>query len=153
MSDDYTSTFYNENGSFKPLTGENGNVDGDLAYLRNTYMEAEKEYFLQLLKDPVMLGILLDISKLNSDEIFRMACDLRDKLEFGQLETREELEEMASMSPKERDKFHMKKLEQAEAKLCILFAAARDKVKLLELVKTPEYEEEKEEEQGRSFSR
>ena len=43
---------------------------------------------------------------------------------------------MESMSPEEKDAYHLLKLERAEGLMCLLFAAARDKAKILELVRT-----------------
>ena len=41
-------SFYEQDGSFIPRTGSSGNTDPELAHIRNTYMEAEREYFLFL---------------------------------------------------------------------------------------------------------
>ena len=31
-------SFYDEDGTFRPLTSSDGNIDGELSRLRNTYM-------------------------------------------------------------------------------------------------------------------
>ena len=125
---------YNEDGSFKPLTGNSGNIDGELAELRNTYMESEKKYFEHLLSDPEIYVHFTSLLNENSDELFRYAVNFQQSLEYGNLETPEELAKMENMSPEERDKYHMSKLEKAEGFMCLLFAAARDKVRIRELV-------------------
>jgi hypothetical protein len=65
-----------------------------------------------------------------------MAMEIQFKLETGSLETKDELEKMQGMNPSERDLFHMKKLERAEGIMSLLYAAAKDKVKLNELILT-----------------
>ena len=46
---DLEGVLYNEDGSFKPFTDAWGNVNGEISVARNTYMEAERAYFEQLL--------------------------------------------------------------------------------------------------------
>ena len=73
---------------------------------------------------------------MKSDALFASAVSIQEKLETGMLESKEELEMMKMMSPQKREARHMKNLEEAEGLMCLLFAAARDKVKIKELVKT-----------------
>ena len=126
---------YHGDGTFKPLTDNYGNTDGKLSHLRNTYMESEKEYFEQLLSNKSILNTFKELLNHSTDYLFAYAIKLQEKLEYGTLETPEEKEKMESMSPEERDNFHMKKLEETEGLICLLFAATRDKVKILELVR------------------
>ena len=72
----------------------------------------------------------------DSARLFQCAMEIQYKLETGSLETKEELEKMKLLSPEQRDALHNKNLESAEGLMCLLFAAARDKVNILELVKT-----------------
>lgn len=132
---------YNSDGSFKPLTGNEGNTSGELAHLRNTYMESEKAYFGYLLSDKNMYMEFVRLINEPSESLLQCAMMLQEKLEYGNLETEEEKKAMQSMSPQEREKYHMRKLEKAEGMMCLLFAAARDKAKVLELVRT--YEQNK----------
>lgn len=127
---------YNEDGSFKPLTASYGNTSGELAHYRNTYMEAEREYFEQLLSVESIRDEFSKFMNCGSYALLDEAIKLQTMLEYGNLETLEELEKMKSMTPEERDNFHMKKLEHAEGLMCLYFAAARDKALILELVKT-----------------
>ena len=71
----------------------------------------------------------------DNDKLYEIAMEIQEKLETGDLETNEEKEQMKLMTPQERDSFHMKKLIEAEGMMCLLLAAIRDKVKVLELVK------------------
>lgn len=129
---------YNEDGTFKPLTASHGNVDGELAHLRNTYMEAEREYFEHLLAIESIRNEFIGYIDYDSYILLETAVQIQDRLESGRLETLEDLEKMKSMSPEERDYYHMHKLESAEGMMCLLLAAARDKTKILELIKTYE---------------
>ena len=128
---------YDKDGSFMPLTGNNGNVDFDLANLRNAYMEAEREYFERLLAIPKIRNTFMAFMKEDAHALFNRALIIQENLENGNLETDDEKAKMKAMSPEEREEFHMKKLENAEGIMCLLLAAARDKAKILELVLTP----------------
>ena len=132
--------FYNEDGTFIPQTDNHGNIDGELAYLRNTYMESEKKYFEHLLTIDSIRKRFFECFDKDSNALLIQAKKIQEQLEIGNVETKEELEQMKLMTPEELDKFHMYKLECAEGLMCLLFAAARDKVRILELVK--EYDEE-----------
>ena len=132
--------FYNEDGTFIPQTDNHGNIDRELAYLRNTYMESEKKYFEHLLTIDSIRKRFFECFDKDSNTLLIQAKNIQEQLEIGNVETKEELEQMKLMTPEELDKFHMYKLECEEGLMCLLFAAARDKVKILELIKT--YEEE-----------
>jgi len=70
------------------------------------------------------------------------------------LETKKDLQLMENMSPEERETYHMYRLEIAEGMMCLLFAAARDKISILELLKTyRDFPDEEELENKRGFSR
>ena len=143
MNKDLDEFFYSEDGSFKPLTSNYGNTDGDLAHYRNTFMEAEREYFLELLKSKELREVFMLLIDEDDEILISEAKKIHAKLEHGELETREELELMKSMTPKERDDFHMRKLELAEGQLCLLYAAVRDKALIKELVKSYDYDGDK----------
>ena len=128
--------FYDENGNFIPLTASHGNIRGKLAFLRNTFLEAEREYLIYLLSDEHFRSRFNEYLGYSSDELFRTAMKLQSRLEYGELETEEEKNMMANMTPEERDNYHMEKLEKAEGIICLLLAAAKDKVLVKELVKT-----------------
>lgn len=131
--------FYNEDGTFRPLTSRDGNIDGGLSHLRNTYMESEREYFKFLLsKEEIRNAFKEFIMKYNSEELFKEAISIQNKIETGLLETKEDLEKMKTMTPEEKDNYHMMLLAQSEGMMCLLLAATRDKVKMLHLVKTLE---------------
>ena len=133
--DNLENSFYDENGSFRPLTANHGNISGDLAHLRDTYMESEREYFIALLSNPDIYNAFMDYAQHDSYDLFETAMTLQERLENGLLESVEEQEKMKQMTPEERDSFHMKRLEQTEGLLCLLYAAAKDKAKILELTR------------------
>lgn len=133
--------FYDKEGNFTPLTDNHGNTSGDLAHLRDTYMESEREYFECLLAIKEVRDTFISNIGLNSDELFKYGIEWQEKVESGLLEDEHDLKRMEYMTPEEKDAFHMRKLEEAEGMMCLLFAAARDKAKILELVKTYDNED------------
>ena len=138
MKIDLTGILYNEDGTFKPMTASHGNISGELANLRNTYLEAERDYFEHLLVDnDFRIFFKKMIDEYDSEALFNIAMGYMEKLESGEIETEEEKQLMKSMSPELRDSFHMYKLENIEGLICLLLAAARDKVRIHELIHTP----------------
>ncbi len=128
--------FYNENNEFIPLTARNGNTNGNLSHLRNTYLEAEKSYFEKILEDEEIRNSFYSFINYDSEKLFKYAMEIQYNLETGAIETKEQLEQMKLLTPEQRDMEHIRNLEKAEGLMCLLFAAARDKVDILELVKT-----------------
>lgn len=136
---DLGGIFYDEDGEFKPLTASHGNISGYVAYLRDTYMKAERDYFEQLLADSEVSNYfttLMDEGYTTADTLYDEAMTIMGKIETGQLEDEEDNAKMQSMSSEERDEYHMQKLEKAEGIVCLLLAAIRDKVRIEELVLT-----------------
>ena len=129
---------YDENGNFIPLAASHGNISSDLANFRDTYMKAEKEYFEYLLAIPRFYEAFNSYLHFDSGTLFSYAEDIHDRIENGNLESTKDLEIMKNMTPEERELFHLQKLEYAEALMCLLLAAARDKARILELVLTME---------------
>ena len=81
---DLDGIMYNEDGSFKPFLGHHGNLNGEIAYHRNTYMEAEKEYFSQLLVDEKVRNYLINLLYNNKpDDLYEEAMKIQEKLENG----------------------------------------------------------------------
>lgn len=127
----YTDIFYNEEGSFSPILRTDGNMEEDIAHIRNIYMEAERDYFNLLLSDEEIRQMFNE-ELLNSpnDVLFDKAITYQRRLECGELETNEEIAMMNEMSPEERDDYHMKVLARAEGIMCLLFAAIRDRARI-----------------------
>ena len=124
---------YNYDGTFRPFVGHHGNISIDIADHRNTYMEAERDYFALLLSNKEIREYLRDLLyNYSADEMFDEAVSIQDRLESGNLESEEEKLQMKSMSPQERDEYHMQKLIYAEGLMCLLFAAVRDKALILD---------------------
>lgn len=136
MNKELEKLFYGDDESFKPLLSNHGITDGELAHYRNTFMSAEKEYFLELLKDDELREEFILLINEDDDFLLREATKLQDKLENGELESREELELMKTMTSEEREKYHMRKLEIAEGKICLLYGAVRDKALIKALIKS-----------------
>ena len=134
--------FYDEDGNFIPLTASEGNTYDAVSHLRNTYMEAEREYFELLLSDRTLRKYFGSYLEFSAEELFEAAMKLQTQIETGTLETPKELERMKSMSPEIRDLFHMQKLEKAEGVLCLLLAAIKDKVLIKELIHIMDKEDE-----------
>lgn len=134
---------YNEDGSFRPLQGISGNVSDELADFRNIYMEAEKEYFETLLSDEKLRDYFESLIDEHGEELIKTAKKLHSMIEFGELESKEEVEMMKQSTPSEREKYHMHKLEEAEGLMCLLLAAARDKVKIKTLIMVMKQRESK----------
>ena len=121
--------FYNLDGSYKPIGRADGTTDERLKSIRNTFMENEKEFFLELLNDPEECKVLARYaSGKTTDELFEEAINIMHKLEYDNLETHEEKEMMKKMTKEERIRFHREKVYNAEASICFLFAHAGDKI-------------------------
>ncbi len=111
--------FY-EDGKFKPLSSSHGNISAEVAHLRNTYLEAEEDYFKMLYTCNKKL--FDDLLTYPSDLLYEEAKKHIDAIEYGEVE--------------EKD------LENEEGMIAFCLAAIRDRVRILELVKTMDIEEE-----------
>ena len=139
---------YNEDGIFKPLTDNHGNIDGRVAMLRDTYMQLERDNFETSLVDSKYRNAFIKaLQNDSSDDLFEQAMEIMDQLESGELESEEEKRLMKYMSMEAADEFHMEKLEEAEKAACLFLAATKDKVKK-DLIKR--FTNPKEENRGRS---
>lgn len=98
-------------------------------------MNAEREYFETLLKDDTLYEKFEQYLNYSSEELFHYATKLHEMLEYGEIETKEEIEQMKLMDPEERDAYHLRNLEGVEALMCLLYAAAKDKAYILELTR------------------
>ena len=101
-------------------------------------MEAEKSYFEELLSDSKIREEFSKLVELESEDLFNLAMEIQYKLETGTLETQEELAKMQNMDSTSRDAYHMARLERAEGMMALLYAAAKDKVKLNQKIKSYE---------------
>ena len=135
---DLEGVLYNEDGTFKPLTASHGNINGELAHLRNTYMEAERRYFEELLSDEETHSLFVSLIDSDVDNLFNYAMKVQERIENGDIESEKDKIKMRSMTPSEREEYHLEKLEKAEGILCLLLAATRDKAKILEYAKVRE---------------
>lgn len=123
--------FYDQDGEFIPLTASNGNTLKNRSHMRNTYMELQKKLFEEMLSNGEVCNKFINLLTDSVDWLLENAMILQEKIETGCLETVSERRQMKKMSPEEREKFHMKKLEEAEKWMCLYYAAARDKELML----------------------
>lgn len=105
------------------ITPNKSNVDKDVSYLRDVYLDAEKEYITELLKDEEIRNLIykVNIDFENPEELFSVAQDLVYKVEMGLVPDDE--------------------METTEQIITVLLAAIQDKVIIKKLVKLPSQEE------------
>ncbi len=139
---DLTGNLYNADGTFRPLTANHGNMNGYLANFRNTYMEAERSYFEHILTIENIAERFLNLLDKDTDTLFDYALKIQEQIETGSLGTEEEKRAMEKMSPAAREKKYMQLLEWAEGIMCLCLAAAKDKVRVEELIKIENVEDE-----------
>lgn len=99
------------------ITPYKGNVSGDIAHLRDTFLEAEREYVSELLKSEDMRELIATINQNPPEVLFEMAQSLVEKVEMGQI-------------PDDQ-------MVITEQQLTVLLSAIQDKVLAKELVLTP----------------
>lgn len=99
------------------ITPYKGNVDGNIAHLRDTYLSAERDYVSELLKSEGMRNLISEINAETPDRLFATAQSIVDKVEMG-------------LIPDEQ-------MEKTEQQLTVLLAAIQDKVLLKDLVLVP----------------
>ena len=98
---------------------DQNNISGEFADLRDTFLDAEKEYVLSLLKDESLKDFVISINKFyNINDLVKIVQDLVEKVENNLIPYEE--------------------MEKVENKIIILLAAIKDKI----LVKVKEYETE-----------
>lgn len=102
----------------------NNNINGEAAHLRDTFLEAEKEYLEYLLKNDSVMNLIRNLNgNYSSDLLFKTAKDLIDRVEAGEFDDEE--------------------MKNVEAQITVLLAAIKDKVLMRILVRTMEkYEAE-----------
>lgn len=101
-------------GSISDITPYKGNVDGNIAHLRDTYLSSEREYVAELLKSDSVRELIHEINAETPEELFAIAQDLVNKIEMG-------------LIPDEQ-------MVKAEQKLTVILAAIQDKVLVKDLV-------------------
>ena len=112
----------NEDNKFKPRTANHGNVDGDIALLRDTFLSAEMDYFKELLKSEENLYVLKNLLDFPPDTLYEEAMYRISLIEMGLIRENE--------------------LSTKEAEISFLLAAIQDKARILELVKTMDIDKE-----------
>ena len=88
---------------------EGNNINGNIAFLRDTFLEAEKEYLKELMKDEKYKAFVEDLNKYGSKELSLEAIRRISEIETGRV--------------KEED------LERVEREITLLFASIQDCVR------------------------
>jgi hypothetical protein len=109
--------------SYEPLTSAHGNVDGEIAHLRDTFLKAEYDYLKALIQVPKNRDFVVNALGYPPDLLYDEAQKRIDSIENGEVEE--------------------SKLETVEAEITLLLASIKDKILLKRLVLTPDFEEEK----------
>ena len=83
------------------ITPYKGNVDGNIAHLRDTYLSAERDYVSELLKSEGMRDLISEINAETPDRLFAMAQSIVDKVEMGLIHDEQmEKTEQHELNPK-----------------------------------------------------
>ncbi len=101
---------------------EDNNMSAEASYLRDTFLTAEKEYVLFLLKDKKIRNLIGELNKYDGKELFRTAQKLVNDVEMG-------------LIPEEQ-------METVEKQLIVLLAAIRDLTLRKKLVLHPSHQDE-----------
>lgn len=97
-------------GEIKSFSSERHNIVGDIALLRDTYLSAEREYVMELLKKDYIVEMIRKCNQINPEVLYKMASKITEDVEYGLVADED--------------------MEKAEQKLTVLLAAIQDKVLL-----------------------
>lgn len=99
------------------ITPYKDNFNGDISHLRDTFLDAEREYVFELLKNEDLKDAITFINSKDSYVLFEVAQELVDKVEMGLVPENE--------------------MEKVERELVVILAAIQDRVLSKNLVLTP----------------
>ena len=88
---------------------EGNNINGNIAFLRDTFLDAEKEYLKELMKKPEYKALVENLNKYDSKELSLEAVKRISNIETGRV--------------KEED------LERVETEITLLLASIQDHVR------------------------
>lgn len=101
------------------LTGDvRDNTSGDVALLRDTFLNAERDYVRVLLQNEGLRNLIMQANQYGSDVLFKAAQQIVDNVDAG-------------LVPDEQ-------MERTEQQLTVLLAAIQDKTLVKELVLLPD---------------
>ena len=100
---------------------EDNNMSAEASYLRDTFLTAEREYVLFLLKDKKIRNLIEELNMYDGKELFKVAQKLVDDVEMG-------------IIPEEQ-------MEIIEKQLIVLLAAIRDLTLRKKLVLHPSHQD------------
>ncbi len=101
---------------------EGNNINGNIAFLRDTFLDAEKEYLKELMKKPEYKALVENLNKYDSKELSLEAVKRISNIETGRV--------------KEED------LERVETEITLLLASIQDCVREKVKERMKESEEE-----------
>lgn len=101
---------------------EGNNINGNIAFLRDTFLDAEKEYLKELMKKPEYKVLVENLNKYDSKELSLEAVKRISNIETGRV--------------KEKD------LERVETEITLLLASIQDCVREKVKERMKESEEE-----------
>lgn len=102
---------------------EGNNINGNIAFLRDTFLEAEREYLDELKKNPKYRMVIEDLNKCDSEKLAYEAMTRIKNIETG--------------------KVKKSSLERVETEITVLLAAIQDRVREIgEREKMKEVDEE-----------
>lgn len=96
---------------------EDNNIDGKVAHLRDTFLAAEREYVMELLKDEEIQQKIIKYNILNGEQLYAVAQDIIEKADNNLIPYEE--------------------MEKQEKILTILLSAIQDKVLRKKLIYLP----------------
>lgn len=111
----------NENynyGQGIPTGDVRDNTSGDVALLRDTFLNAERDYVRVLLQNEGLRNLIMQANQYGSDVLFKAAQQIVDNVDAG-------------LVPDEQ-------MERTEQQLTVLLAAIQDKTLVKELVLLPD---------------
>ena len=121
---------------FVPLTSNHGNIDGNIAHLRDEFLNAETDYYIELLRVPEIFNQFVVMIDYPPESLFESAMERMNAIENG------EVEKFLGQDEKVSEEQHLKNLEYLEGMIVMLLGAIRDKAMIKELILIKEQEQE-----------
>ena len=125
-----------DNEKFSPLTSSHGNVNGEIAHLRDTYLDAETDYYIELLKVPEIFNQFVVMIDYPPEALYEDAIKRINAIENG------EVEKFLGQSENVSEEQHMNNIELLEGTAIMLLGAIRDKAMVKELILRKQQEEQ-----------
>ena len=124
----------NDKEKFVPLTSNHGNIDINIAHLRDEFLNAEIDYYIELLIVPEIFNQFVVMIDYPPELLFEEAMKRMNAIENG------EVEKFLGQDEKVSEEQHLKNLEYLEGIITMLLGAIRDKAMIKELILRKEQE-------------